>query len=147
MSKKLLYAAFFDEGRTLLFRKHKDYSIGFYAKKARHHFWYGFLAGFRSDFTDIYSDPLGGNQKVTRSSQKGEKMDKALKYIEYEVYRNETNWYSLTAYNKGYGFSLEIVNIDTNEVVFKKFLRTQDTNYIGNYIRKVARNNFNARIA
>lgn len=74
-------------------------------------------------------------------------MDKALKYIEYEVYRNDTTWYGLTAYNKGYGFSLEIINIDTEEVVFKKFLKTQDTNYVGNYLRKVARNNFNARIA
>ena len=74
-------------------------------------------------------------------------MNKALKYIEYELYKNDTSWYSLTAYNKGYGFSLEIVNLDTQETVFKKFLRTLDTDYIGNYIRKVARNNFNARIA
>mgnify|MGYP007022134957 CR=1 FL=1 len=74
-------------------------------------------------------------------------MDQALKYISFENYRNDKAWYSLTAYNKGYGFSLEIVNLDTDEIVFKKFLRTQDTDYIGNYIRKVARNNFNARIA
>lgn len=74
-------------------------------------------------------------------------MSKGLQYIEYEVYRNDTTWYGLTAYYKGYGFTLEIINIDTEEVVFKKFLRTQDTDYVGNYIRKVVRNNFNARIA
>ena len=74
-------------------------------------------------------------------------MNKALKYIEYGLYKNDTTWYSLTAYNKYYGFSLEIVDLNTNETVFKKFLKTQDTEYIGNYIRKVARNNFNAKIA
>ena len=74
-------------------------------------------------------------------------MSKGLQYIEYELYRNDTTWYGLTAYYKGYGFTLEIIDLKTDEVVFKKFLRTQDTDYIGNYIRKVARNNFNARVA
>lgn len=71
-------------------------------------------------------------------------MNKNLKYVSFENYKNDNTWYSLTAYYKGYGFSLEIVNIDTDEIVFKKFLKTQDTDYCGNYLRKVARNNFNA---
>lgn len=70
-----------------------------------------------------------------------------LKYIEYELYRNGNTWYSLTAYYKGYGFSLEIVNLDTQETVFKKFLKTQDTTYCGNYLRKVVKNNFGAEVA
>ncbi len=74
-------------------------------------------------------------------------MNNNLKYVSFENYKNDKAWFSLTAYNKGYGFSLEIVNIDTDEIVFKKFLKTQDTNYCGNYLRKVARNNFNAVIA
>lgn len=71
-------------------------------------------------------------------------MNKNLKYVSFENYRNDDIWYSLTAYYKGYGFSLEIVDINTDEIVFKKFLKTQDTAYCGNYLRKVARNNFNA---
>lgn len=67
-----------------------------------------------------------------------------LKYVEYEMHRSGNTWYGLTAYYRGYGFSLEIVNLDTDEAVFKKFLRTQDAGYCGNYLRKVARNNFGA---
>ena len=70
--------------------------------------------------------------------------NKNLKHVEFEMHKAGNVWYGLTAYYKGYGFSLEIVNLDTLEVVFKKFLRTQDTTYCGNYLRKVARNNFNA---
>ncbi len=67
-----------------------------------------------------------------------------LSYVSYEMYKNDEAWFSLTAYYKGYGFELVITNIDTGEEVFKKFLKTQDTGYCGNYLRKVARNNFNA---
>lgn len=67
-----------------------------------------------------------------------------LQYIEYELYKNGNTWYGLTAYYKGYGFSLEIVDLSTDKLVFKKFLKTQDTNYCGNYLRKVVRNNFGA---
>lgn len=70
-----------------------------------------------------------------------------LQYVEYELYRNDKTWYGLTAYYKGYGFSLEIVDLDTEEIVFKKFLKTQDYKYCGNYLRKVVKNNFNAQIA
>jgi len=70
-----------------------------------------------------------------------------LQYVEYELYRNDKTWYGLTAYYKGYGFSLEIVDLDTEKIVFKKFLKTQDSKYCGNYLRKVVKNNFNARIA
>lgn len=70
-----------------------------------------------------------------------------LRYVEYELYKNDKAWFSLTAYYKGYGFSVEIVNIDTQEVVFKKFLKTQDAKFCGNYLRKVARNNFGAVVA
>ena len=73
--------------------------------------------------------------------------NKNLKYIEYELYRNGDTWYGLTAYYRGYGFTLEIMNLETDEIVFSKFLRTQDQDYCGNYLRKVVKNNFNARIA
>ena len=73
--------------------------------------------------------------------------NKNLKYIEYELYRNCDKWYVLTAWYKGYGFTLEIMDLDTNEVVFSKFLKTQDQDYCGNYLRKVVRNNFGAEIA
>ena len=72
---------------------------------------------------------------------------KNLKHIEYELYKNDITWYSLAAFYRGYGFQLEITDLNTGEVVFKKFLRTQDTSYCGNYLRKVVRNNFNAVIA
>ena len=74
-------------------------------------------------------------------------MNKNLSHVSFELYRNGDTWYSLTAYYKGYGFSLEIVDVDKDETVFKKFLKTQDTTYCGNYLRKVARNNFGASIA
>jgi 3-isopropylmalate dehydratase small subunit len=74
-------------------------------------------------------------------------MNRGLQHVEYELYRNGKTWYSLTAFYKGYGFSLEIMNVDTEEIVFKKFLKTQDTDYCGNYLRKVVRNNFGATIA
>lgn len=75
------------------------------------------------------------------------KANKNLSYIEYELYKNDDSYFGLTAFYKGYGFSLEIVNLDTDEIVFKKFLKTQDIDYCGNYLRKVVRNNFGARIA
>ena len=68
-----------------------------------------------------------------------------LSYVEYELYKNDEAWFGLTAFYKGYGFKLQIVNLDTDEVVFEKFLKTQDTEYCGNYLRKVVRNNFNAQ--
>ena len=74
-------------------------------------------------------------------------MNRGLQHVGYELYRNGNTWYSLTAFYKGYGFSLEIMNVDTEEIVFKKFLKTQDTDYCGNYLRKVVRNNFGATIA
>ncbi len=73
--------------------------------------------------------------------------NKHLKYVECELHRNGDTYYSLTAWYVGYGFSLEIVDLDTEKVVFKKFLRTQDTDYCANYLRKVARNNFGAYAA
>ena len=73
--------------------------------------------------------------------------NKNLQYIEYELYKNDTTFFGLTAFYKGYGFSLKIVDLETDEIVFKKFLKTQDTNYCGNYLRKVVKNNFNAVIA
>ena len=72
-------------------------------------------------------------------------MINGLQYIQFPVFRNnEGTYFYLFATYKGYGFSLQITNADTDEVVFKKFLRTQDIDYCGNYIRKVARNNFGA---
>ena len=70
-----------------------------------------------------------------------------LQYVEYELYRNGDNWYGLTAFYRGYGFSCEITDLETGKKVFQKFLRTQDADYCGNYLRKVVRNNFNATIA
>ena len=72
---------------------------------------------------------------------------KNLQYVSYEMYKNDKSWYSLTAYYKHYGFELVIQDIDTEEIVFEKFLRTQDPTYCGNYLRKVVKNNFNAVIA
>lgn len=74
-------------------------------------------------------------------------MNRNLKYIEYEPYKSGSQWLGLTAWHVGYGFKLEIVDIDTEEVLFSKFLRTQDTSYCGNYLRKVVRNNFGAERA
>jgi len=73
--------------------------------------------------------------------------NKNLRYVEYELYRNGDKWYGLTAWYKGYGFTLEITDLDTDEVVFSKFLKTQDTTYCGNYLRKVVKNNFGATVA
>lgn len=73
--------------------------------------------------------------------------NKNLQYVEYELYKNDEAWFGLTAFYKGYGFKLQIVNLDTEEEVFTKFLRTQDIDYCGNYLRKVVKNNFGARIA
>lgn len=67
-----------------------------------------------------------------------------LSYIEYEMYRNGNTYYAMTAVYKGYGFRLIITDMNTGKEVFTKFLRTQDINYCGNYIRKVVRNNFGA---
>lgn len=75
------------------------------------------------------------------------KANKNLQYVEVELYRNGNTYYSLVGFYCGYGFRLEIMNLETEEVVFKKFLKTQDTDYCANYLRKVVRNNFGAVIA
>lgn len=69
-----------------------------------------------------------------------------LKYVDFGTYKNGSKWYYLVAYNKYYGFDLVIYDCDSDmdEPVFKKFLRTQDISYCGNYLRKVARNNYGA---
>lgn len=70
-----------------------------------------------------------------------------LHYVEVELYRNGKTYYSLVGFYCGYGFRLKIINLETDETVFEKFLKTQDTDYVCNYLRKVARNNFGAVVA
>ena len=67
-----------------------------------------------------------------------------LSYVEYELYKNDNTYYGLTAIYQGYGFRLCITDLTNDETVFTKFLRTQDSEYCGNYLRKVIRNNFGA---
>lgn len=73
--------------------------------------------------------------------------NKNLKTVQFELHRNESTWYMLSAHYKGYGFALEITDLETEEVVFSKFLKTKDINYCGNYLRKAAKNNFGATVA
>lgn len=75
------------------------------------------------------------------------KANKNLQYVEVELYRNGDTYYSLVGFYCGYGFKLEIMNLETEEVVFNKFLKTQDTDYVANYLRKVVKNNFGAHVA
>ena len=70
-----------------------------------------------------------------------------LSYVDFELYKNETTWFSLSAFYVGYGFKLKIIDLNTEETVFSKFLKTQDIDYCGNYLRKVVKNNFGATIA
>ena len=78
--------------------------------------------------------------------------NKNLKHIDCGLFKMESNEIiSLTAYWRGYGFQLEISNTDGEQsedgelpIIFKKFLKTDDMEYAYNYIRKVARTNFNA---
>ena len=74
-------------------------------------------------------------------------MNSNLSYVEFELYKNSETWFGLTAFYKGYGFQLVITDLNTDKHVFSKFLKTQDINYCGNYLRKVVKNNFNATIA
>ena len=81
------------------------------------------------------------------------KADRNLSYIDLGLWEaGDGKSLALTAYWKGYGFSLEIADMDSYDEeeeefpkLFKKFLRTDDCDYASNYLRKVARNNFNAR--
>lgn len=83
------------------------------------------------------------------------KADRNTKYIQLPGMRadgGKGHYLSLTCYWKGYGFRIEIVDMDVDtedcmgETVFSRFLRTNDCDYAANYARKVARNNFNAVI-
>ena len=81
------------------------------------------------------------------------KANKNLSYIDLGLWKaDDGKTLGLTAYWRGYGFSLEIADMDSDidedgmlPVLFKKFLRTDDCDYASNYLRKVARNNFNAK--
>ena len=81
------------------------------------------------------------------------KANNNLSYIDLGLWEAEDGrTLGLTAFWRGYGFSLEIIDLasDIDEdgespKLFKKFLRTDDCDYASNYLRKVARNNFNAK--
>ena len=81
------------------------------------------------------------------------KANNNLSYIDLGLWEaDDGRTLGLTAFWRGYGFSLEIVDedADINEDgelprLFKKFLKTDDCDYASNYLRKVVKNNFNAR--
>ena len=81
------------------------------------------------------------------------KANNNLSYIDLGLWEaGDGKTLGLTAFWKGYGFSLEIIDEDADmdedgmmPRLFKKFLRTDDCDYASNYLRKVARSNFNAK--
>ena len=81
------------------------------------------------------------------------KADKGLEFIQLPMMRahgGTGHYLSLTCFWRGYGFRIEIVDMDAEtddcmgKTIFSKFLRTDDPNYAANYAKKVARNNFEA---
>lgn len=70
-----------------------------------------------------------------------------LKSVTFELYKNDQSYFALNAIYQGYGFRLYITDLDNGKTVFTKFLKTQNVDYVGNYLRKVVKNNFGAIIA